>query len=692
MALVSDSIPFMVQGISQQPSEVRKPYQGEIQINGQSSLVDGLNKRPPSVHVAKLLTSSASNVSCHLINRGPTDRHIVLIQSDGTLGNTSLKVFDAVTGASRTVTNTASLNYLVTSDPRNDIRFLTILDQTYVLNRSKTTAAGSTTSANITLTEKQRFSDLPTTGVSTGDKFKIQGDDDDNFSTFYVEYQAGTVYEETVAPNIVVDLDQTSLPHKLTQSGSAFTFDVIDYADRLVGDATTNKSPAFIGKKLNAMFFFKNRFGVVAGQEVVFSESGEPDNFFKTTVTTNKDSDPIHVSVTHTRISEIEHAVPFNEQLMLFSATSQFFVDSNGALTGSTISVNPASDFEMDVKLAPIGAGINVYFAQASGQFSRIRELFVATDNSTTDAADITAHVPKYVPKNLTKIAASSSEDLMHMVSSDQPNRLYCYKYNWSGVDKNQSAWGFYEFASSDIILWIEIVENTTYMLVSRSDGVFLETMDYIGPDDTNLTYNAKLDRKVSLTGSYNAGTGNTTWTLPYEVATSTPLVVIKAHTTPDAGITITNTRPTTTTVVAVGDYSGFSCVIGVPYQFQYRFSTPYVREATGVSTSIGEKMAVTTGRLQLRRWSVTYKDTGAFTVEVAPEGRGLKSYEFTSKRVNLSSSSIERVALESGTFKFPIMARNTSVKIDVKSSSHFPCNLVQAEWEGNYSVQSRRM
>jgi len=692
--LVSDSIPFMVQGISQQPDEVRKPYQGEIQINAQSSLVDGLNKRPPTDHVAKLLTSSASNIACHLINRGPTNRHIIIHQSDGTLAGTSLKIFDAVTGTQRNVTNTASLNYLTTSNPRSDIRFLTVLDETYVLNRSKTAAMGTTTSANVSVTEKQRFSDLPTgsSAPSAGDKFKVQGDDEDTFSTFFVEYQSGAVYLETVAPNIVIDLDNTTLPHKITQTGTAFEFNVITYANRIVGDTETNDNPAFIGKTINAMFFFKNRFGVVADQEVVFSESGEPENFFRTTVTTVKDSDPVHVTVSHTRISEIEHAVPFNEQLMLFSATSQFFVDSNGALTNRTVSVSPASDFEMDTALEPIGAGINVYFAQVSGQFSRIRELFIATDTSTTDAADITAHVPKYVPKNIVKMTASSSEDLMHMVSSDEPNRVYCYKYNWSGIDKNQSAWSFYEFASTDTILWIEMVENITYMLVSRSDGVFLDTMDYIGADDTNLTYNAKIDRKVSLTGSYSAGTDTTTWTLPYQIATSVPVVVVKAHTTEDTGITITSARPTTTTVTATGDFSGFTCLLGIAYEFQYRFSTPYVREATGVSTSIGEKMAVTTGRLQLRRWSVTYKDTGAFNVEVSPNGRGVKTYEFTSKRVNLTSSAIERVDLESGTFRFPVIARNTQVTVDVKSTSHLPVTLVQAEWEGNYNTQTRRL
>lgn len=693
MTLVSDSIPYMVQGISQQPDEVRKPYQGAIQINAQSSLVDGLNKRPPTEHIAKIITSAATNAACHLIDRGVSSRYIVIVQSDNTLGNTTLKIFNALTGAESTVTNSATdLSYLVCSDPKNDIRFLTILSKTYILNRQQTAARAATTSPDVTFTQKQKFSDLPTTGVSDGDIYKVIGDNDDKFSAFWVTYTGGSVYEETVAPNNFTSLDATTFPHKLTQSGTNFTYNVNTWTTRQCGDSDTNEDPSVVGKKINAMFFFKNRFGLVAEESISFSESGEFENFFRTTVTTEVDSDRVDIDVTHTKVANIEHAVPFNEQLLLFSSQSQFFVESSGALTKDSISINPASDFEMDTNLAPVGAGVNVYFSQISGDFSRVRELYVATDLDTHDAADITAHVPKYVPKNLTKITASTSEDLLYFLSSDEPSRIYCYKYNWAGTDKNQSAWSYFQFDSSDTILWLETVENKTYFITSRSDGVFLEVMDYLVPNDTNLSFNVRLDRKKSLTGSYSSGTGLTTWTLPYEVATGTTINAIKGGSGADTGTSVTTSRPTTTTVTATGDFSSQAFYLGIPYEMQYRFSTQYVREATGVSTSIGEKMAVRMGRLQMRKWQISYETTGFFKVEVKPDSRDLKTYEYSSRRVSFTNTQPDRVSLESGSFSFPILAQNDKVTVDLKSDSYLPCRFIQAEWEGNYSVHSRRM
>lgn len=693
MTLVSDSIPFMVHGVSQQPDQVRKPYQGEIQINAQSSIQKGLNKRPPSNHIAKILTSAASNVGAHMIDRGVGSRFIVVVQSNNTLGGTSVKVFNADTGAESTVTVSASnLSYMVCSDPKKDLRFLTVLDETYILNRTKTVAMSASLSPNVTFTEKQKFEDLPTTSVSTGDIFKVIGDSSDKFSTFWVEYQSGSVYEEIVAPNNAFRIDNLTMPHVLTQSGSNFTYNTDTWTDRLCGDGDTNEDPGFIGKKLNAMFFFKNRFGLVADESVAFSESGKFKNFFRTTVTTVVDSDPIDIDVTHTKISEVEHAVPFNEQLLLFTSTSQFFIESNGALTSSTISINPASEFEMDTELSPVASGVNVYFSQVNGQFSKVRELFIATDLSTHDAADVTSHVPEYIPKNLFKAAASSSEELIYFLTTENRNRIYCYKYNWSGNQKTQAAWSFYEFDSADTILWLEIIENVTYIMVSRSDGVFIDTMDYQCPNDTNLTFNSRIDRKTSLTGSFNAGTNLTTWTLPYTVATSTAITAVKGGTGADKGTNVTTARPSTTTVTAAGDHSGQVFLLGIPYDLQYRFSNQYVRESTGMSTSIGEKMTIQTGRLQMRRYTISYQDTGFFTVEVHPDGRDLKTYTFDHKQVGLPGAQADRVALSTGSFRVPILTRNEDFTIDLKTNSYLPAQFIQAEWEGNYITRTKRM
>ena len=61
MALVSASIPNLINGVSQQPPSLRLKTQAEIQENGFSTVVDGLKKRPSSEHI-KTLSNVPSNI------------------------------------------------------------------------------------------------------------------------------------------------------------------------------------------------------------------------------------------------------------------------------------------------------------------------------------------------------------------------------------------------------------------------------------------------------------------------------------------------------------------------------------------------------------------------------------------------------------------------------------------------------
>ena len=61
MAIVSASIPNLINGVSQQPPSLRLKTQAEIQENGFSTVVDGLKKRPSSEHI-KTLSNVPSNI------------------------------------------------------------------------------------------------------------------------------------------------------------------------------------------------------------------------------------------------------------------------------------------------------------------------------------------------------------------------------------------------------------------------------------------------------------------------------------------------------------------------------------------------------------------------------------------------------------------------------------------------------
>ena len=140
MPLINTSVPNLIQGVSQQPDATRHAGQCEEQENALSSVVDGLKKRPNTRHVARLLTTAiAQNSFVHFIDRDDNEKYVVI--HDGS----KLRVFNLHTGNEGTINGSANKyydpangSYLDTSTPRNDLKALTVADNTFLLNTTKT--------------------------------------------------------------------------------------------------------------------------------------------------------------------------------------------------------------------------------------------------------------------------------------------------------------------------------------------------------------------------------------------------------------------------------------------------------------------------------------------------------------------------------------------------------------------------
>lgn len=140
MPLVSGTIPNMINGVSQQPATVRNPSQAEEQINFLSTAARGLRKRPSSNLIARpsigLTLSGKENVACHAYKRNETEQYHLMVDGEsGTIRATNL--LDGVT-------ITATNPYLVTPNASRDIRFLSVADTTFLLNKGKVVEQSAT--------------------------------------------------------------------------------------------------------------------------------------------------------------------------------------------------------------------------------------------------------------------------------------------------------------------------------------------------------------------------------------------------------------------------------------------------------------------------------------------------------------------------------------------------------------------
>jgi hypothetical protein len=142
MPLISSSIPNLINGVSQQPAALRLASQCEQMVNCMPSPVEGLKKRPPAQHVAKLFSGStgSSRPFTTIVDRDGSIQYLVLIL-DG-----DIKVF-GLDGSVKTVAKPDGTSYLnITGEPSAVFRVASVADYTFIVNREKTVAMAATTS------------------------------------------------------------------------------------------------------------------------------------------------------------------------------------------------------------------------------------------------------------------------------------------------------------------------------------------------------------------------------------------------------------------------------------------------------------------------------------------------------------------------------------------------------------------
>ena len=599
---------------------------------------------------------------------------------------------------------------------------------------------GTDTQGNTQLTivknSVQRFTDLPTVSPN-GMVVEVKGDENTNFDNYYVKFVTNNgnaleegQWEETVEAGIQFKFDYATMPHVLIrQADGNFRFARVDgdtysltingvtssytlpvWGERTAGDIESAPDPSFIGRKINNVFFFRNRLGFLADDNVILSNVSEFFNFFPDTVLTVVDSHPIDVAASHTKVAILKHAVTMGEQLILFSEQTQFVLSSSADnLTPTTANVLVSTEFESADDAAPVGSGNSIYFLTKKGNFAGIREYITQTTATARDAANITIHVPRLIPSNIFKLAVSNNQDILVCVGTDNPNKLFINRWLFGGQgQKVLNSWFTFTINENRSIKNVDFIGTDLFLVIEEANTVTLEKIPFESDfKESNAEFEFHLDHKVTeadVTVSYNSSTDKTTFTLPYrlrakmdivgrflasnETSTFVDINGVTQTLKPATVIQSTNlTNGSTSTIEASGDYTNAKFIVGEPYDMHYRFSKQRITETLQQNSA-----EIISSRLQLHHFYIKFEKSGFFQVEVTPELRDTSTHKFSGRFLGAASAAIGQLNLETGTFRVPIMSRADRVDIDVKNKTFLPTLLASAEYEAMFHMKSRRM
>lgn len=789
--LVSGSIPALIGGVSQQPSELRAPSQLSSCSNFYPSEADGLLPRPPLLHIAKVADTAFAAPLLHTINRDSDDRFLVVLL-DG-----DLKVYD-LEGVEKTVAFPDGKAYLDTGakTPQESLRAATVADYTFIVNRGVTPAMGAALGAtrpfealavviygsprhaySLTLefidgsgtftgnhssgsgdddvsaasyhtyriadellndfqaaaeaagftlvrdgsviyashatkdfriksedgennnaiktfkSRTQRFSALPGR-AEPGFLMEVIGEEGTEFDNYYVEYQATVsgshsgAWRETRKPGIKYQIDAATMPHTLIhEADGTFTFKQATWGERKVGDEDSSPEPSFIGRPIDDVFLYRGRLGFLAGEGVILSDTTDLFNFWRKTVTTDLDDDPIDIVSGGAEVTRLRSAAPLSSRLVLFGDQHQLGLTSQDSLSARTVTVDQLSHFDALAAVRPVGVGTELYFAQQAGTATRLRAMFVRSDGETFDAEDVTAQAPAYIPAGVFQLAASPVANLV-AAAAGAARSLHLYKFHLSGDQRVQSAVFDWQFPVGAVVGGVAFLSTSLYVLYTLGGATYIGKVPLErGITDPSATYLTRLDRRADETLCTKellvATPGvpeRTKVTLPWPRTDDTTLVsrVDPADATALAGEVPKVLDQGADWLTVEGDYTARTFYVGDLYLCAAELSRVLLRR-TGQD---GQEKPVVNGRLQLRYASLHYADSGPFKLIVTPAARAPVTYEFTGRRLGTAQTGTPPID-EEGNFRVPIQSNAAAVDIRIEVRSHLPGSFQAFAWEG---------
>ena len=549
---------------------------------------------------------------------------------------------------------------------------------------------------------------LPTTAPNNY-VLKLEGNEETNVDDYYVKFVADDAnattnqfskgeWKETLNIGLQYQIDPATMPHQLVKhSSTEYRFKPATWSDKSVGDASSDPAPQFIGNPIRDIFFYKSRLGVLAGESVVLSEVDNAFNFWRTSVVNLLDSDRIDITSSVNEITYLNWAIPFSNQLVIFSDRAQFLLtQGNQGLTPSTAALSLGSSYENSTLCRPVVNDNSIIFAQEKSGASAVYEMYpTGSTEISFEAKSISEHIPSYISGKITKISASSLASTVVVQTDTGDNTLYMYKYYNQGNQRVQSAWSKYELACN-YIKGGHFISDKFHIIEGHHDDSSTVVSDchwiltYMKFDNTDsLTNSVDLAFTVP-TGSMAANTptsGKTRITAEWDIADNgdddegreAKIIVFDSATNTTYEVDHTNT--TNQYVVVTGNIaSTATIVLGLTFEASYEFSKQYIKRGG----RDGKEVAVTDGRTTTKWYEVYFNDTQYLKSTVSfPTVSDFKSSSVKEYTGSFSGGAVMGdQPSETSTLRTSVAARSDLPTITLSSDTHQTVTITGAAFE----------
>ena len=458
-------------------------------------------------------------------------------------------------------------------------------------------------------------------------------------------------------------------------------FSVPQWDDALVGDDVTNPEPSFVGKQVNKMLFFRNRFSILADENIVMSRPGDFTNFFAKSAIQLIASDPIDIAASSEYPAILYDGIQTNTGLVLFSKNQQFMLTTDSdVFSPTTAKINALSTYNFNFTTNPISLGTTIGFLDNAGKFSRFFEMAQLQREGEPEIIEQSAVVSRLFEKDL-KLISNSRENSVIFFSEEGTSTLYGYRYFDNIRERKLASW--FKWVVTGTIQYHCMQDDNLYVVVRNNNKDQLLKYAIKMDSNTALISGSRihLDHLMETSGwTYNATTKKSTKAKPTGLESSNQLVAYDEDTGNNLGryglITINGSN-----LELDGNWSSETFFIGYQFNMQVDLPTIYVTRLEGEAYRSDSRANTVIHRVKLAFGSI-----GIYKTTLNRVGKNLFTQEFEVTNANTYVANTAAIRNDNKLYAVPVYDRNTNVTLTIKSEHPAPANVLYMTWEGVYN------
>ena len=506
-------------------------------------------------------------------------------------------------------------------------------------------------------------------------------------------------WEECAKPGRKIRLKRSKMPVLLIRTadgnfrlseldGSTYTISGVDYSvpqwdDALVGDDITNPEPSFIGKSINKMLFFRNRFTILSDEFIVMSRPGDFTNFFAKSAIQLISSDPIDIAASSEYPAILYDGIQVNTGLILFSKNQQFMLTTDSDIfSPSTAKINALSTYNFNFTTNPISLGTTIGFLDNAGKFSRFFEMAQVQREGEPQVIEQSAVVSKLFEKDL-KLIANSRENDVVFFSEEGTSTIYGYRYFDQIQERKLAAW--FKWTVTGTIQYHCMQDDNLFVVVRNNNKDQL--LKYAIKMDSNTFALAEnrvhLDHLMSVTtasNTYNSTTKKTTFPKPTGLESANQLAAYDVDSGNELGryglITINGSN-----LEIDGDWSSQTFLIGYQFTMEVKLPTIYYLTQSGSNWR-----ADTRANTVLHRVKFGFGPVGIYETTLSRTGRVDYTEVFEVTTADQYGANTAGIVDDNNLRTVPIYDRNINASLTLKSTHPAPATIHNMTWEGVYT------